>query len=161
MSLHVLERTQVVPRSRPEVFSFFEDASNLERITPPFLGFRIVTPLPIAMAEGTLIDYRIRLFGLPLRWRTRIDAYDPPRAFVDTQLSGPYRLWRHTHRFDEHPEGTLIFDRVEYDVGFGPFGELARALFVRRTLERIFDHRQRVVAEIFGAQSHRGHQNQC
>jgi ligand-binding SRPBCC domain-containing protein len=151
MSAHVLERTQVVPHPRARVFAFFEDASNLERITPPFLGFRIVTPLPIAMGEGTLIEYRIRLFGVPLGWRTRIEGYDPPRAFVDTQLSGPYRLWRHTHRFDEHPEGTLIVDRVEYDVGFGPLGEVARALFVRRTLERIFDHRQRIIEEIFAA----------
>jgi ligand-binding SRPBCC domain-containing protein len=131
------------------VFSFFEDASNLERITPPFLRFRILSPLPIAMGEGTLIDYRISLFGVPLRWRTRIDVYDPPFRFVDVQLEGPYRLWRHTHVFEEQPAGTLITDRVEYEIGFGPAGELARPLFVARTLDSIFDYRQRAVAAAF------------
>jgi ligand-binding SRPBCC domain-containing protein len=137
-----LERTQLVPLERSRVFAFFEDATNLERITPPFLGFRILSPLPITMGEGTLIDYRIRLFGLPIRWRTRIDAYEPPFRFVDRQLEGPYRFWHHTHLFEEHDDGTLITDRVDYDIGFGPIGVLARGLFVRRTLESIFDYRQ-------------------
>ena len=142
------ERTQFVPLGRPRVFSFFEDATNLERITPPFLGFRILSPLPIAMGQGTLIDYRIRLFGVPLRWRTRIDEYEPPFRFVDTQLEGPYRLWRHTHLFEEQGEGTLITDRVDYEVGLGPLGALARELFVRRTLEAIFDYRRRAIATL-------------
>lgn len=151
MGIHRLERRQVIPLDRAHVFAFFEDATNLERITPPFLGFRILSPLPISMSAGTLIDYRIRLFGLPLRWRTRIDVYEPPRCFVDLQLEGPYRVWRHTHLFEETPDGTRITDRVEYEIGFGPFGALARSLFVARTLESIFDYRQRAVAAYFSS----------
>ena len=151
MAIHRLERQQLIPFGRAQVFSFFEDATNLERITPPFLGFRILSPLPISMGEGTLIDYRIRLFGLPLRWRTRIDVYEPPARFVDVELEGPYRVWRHTHLFEEHPDGTLITDHVEYEIGFGPFGSLARSLFVARTLESIFDYRQRAVAAHFSS----------
>jgi ligand-binding SRPBCC domain-containing protein len=150
VSTYRLERTQLVPLSRRRVFSFFEDATNLERITPPFLGFRILSPLPIAMKAGTLIDYRIRLFGVPLGWRTRIDVYEPPFRFVDTQLEGPYRSWRHTHLFDEQPEGTLITDQVDYELGFGPLGALARRLFVGRTLESVFDYRTRAVAALLG-----------
>lgn len=151
MKTFTLERRQLVPRPRDEVFAFFEDATNLGRITPPFLGFRILTEAPIPMRKGTLIDYRIRLYGLPVRWRTRIDVYEPQQRFVDTQLRGPYRLWRHTHEFSDAPGGTLMLDRVEYAVGFGPFGRLARRLFVRRTLERIFDYRRKVVEELFPA----------
>ncbi len=145
----VLERTQLVPRPREEVFAFFEDAANLERITPPALRFRIVTPEPIAMGQGTLIDYRLRLFGLPLRWRTLIERYEPPLRFVDLQLSGPYRLWRHLHEFEAVPGGTLMHDRVEYALPFGPLGRAAHAVAVRRTLAHIFDHRRDVIARLF------------
>ncbi|MEZ4261862.1 MAG: SRPBCC family protein [Polyangiaceae bacterium] len=144
-----LERSQLIPRPRDEVFQFFEDASNLARITPPFLGFRILTPTPIPMGEGTLIDYRISIFGVPVRWRTRIELYERGVRFVDTQLRGPYRLWRHTHEFEDVRGGTSMLDRVEYAIGFGPFGSLARVLFVRRMLDRIFDYRREVVAQLF------------
>jgi ligand-binding SRPBCC domain-containing protein len=147
---HVLERTQILCRPRPEVFAFFSDAQNLEAITPDFLRFRVVTPPPIPMAEGTLIDYRLSLHGAPLRWRTRIEAWVPGERFVDLQLSGPYRLWRHTHTFEDVPEGTRMADRVEYELPFGPLGDLAHALFVRRQVEAIFDHRRRAIAERFG-----------
>ena len=150
MTTYVLEREQLVPRPRSEVFAFFEDAGNLERITPPFLRFRIVTPRPIAMHEGTLIDYRLSLFGLPFSWRTRIEVYEPRVRFVDMQIKGPYTLWRHTHTFDDVPGGTLMKDRVEYAIPLGPLGAAARAMFVRRTLERIFDYREATIAEIFG-----------
>ncbi len=150
MTPYVLERQQLLPRPRDEVFAFFEDAGNLERITPPFLRFRNVTPRPIAMHEGTLIDYRIQLFGVPLAWRTRIDVYEPRIRFVDTQIRGPYRLWRHTHTFDDVPGGTLMRDRVEYLLPLGPLGVAARAVFVRRTLDRIFDYRQQTIATLFG-----------
>jgi len=144
-----LERQQWIRRPRDEVFEFFEDATNLARITPPFLGFRILTPPPIRMGEGTLIDYRISLFGVPLRWRTRIELYEPGVRFVDTQIRGPYRLWRHTHEFTDAPGGTWMKDRVEYAIGLGPAGSLAHALFVRRTLDRIFDFRRDAVASTF------------
>jgi ligand-binding SRPBCC domain-containing protein len=146
-STHVLEREQIIARPRLEVFEFFADARNLEVITPEFLNFRILTPTPIEMKEGALIDYRIRLFGVPVNWRTRIDVYEPGVRFVDRQLRGPYRTWIHTHEFTDVDGGraTKMVDRVEYEVPFGPIGGVARALFVRRTLDRIFDHRAKVI----------------
>ena len=147
MRVHVLEREQRVAAPPAEVFSFFEDAGNLEAITPPFLGFRVVTPRPIEMGPGALIEYRLRLHGVPVRWRTRIEAFDPPHAFVDVQLSGPYRLWHHTHVFEPDGRGgTLMRDRVRYALPFGPLGAIAHVLFVRRDLRRIFDFRQETVA---------------
>ena len=145
---HILEREQIIERPRTEVFDFFSDARNLERITPDFLNFRILTKTPIEMKAGTLIDYRIRLFGVPVKWRTRIDVFEPNVRFVDRQLSGPYRTWIHTHEFSDVDGGkaTKMIDRVEYEVPFGPLGGVVRALFVRRTLDRIFDHRAAVIA---------------
>lgn len=149
MPVHVLEREQLVPRPRAEVFAFFADAHNLERITPATLRFRILTPPPIAMGPGTLIDYRLSLLGVPFRWRTRIDVYRPGERFVDVQLVGPYRRWVHLHTFEDAAGGTLVRDRVEYQLPLGPLGELARALFVRRQLEAIFDHRREAIARRF------------
>ena len=146
-----LKRVELLPRPLAEIFPFFADAANLERITPSFLRFRILTPLPIRMEQGALIDYRIQICGLPQRWRTLIEVYEPPRRFVDVQVKGPYRLWRHLHEFEEAPGGTLVSDRVEYALPLGVLGALAHALFVRRMLKRIFDYRSRVLAEIFGA----------
>ena len=149
--VHVLERRQRVPLPIDRAFSFYGDAVNLERITPPFLGFEVTTARPIAMAAGTLIDYRLKLHGVPVRWRTRIEAWEPPRRFVDVQLSGPYALWHHTHTFEADGEGaTVIGDRVRYAIPFGPLGELARALFVGRDVEQIFDYRREAVAELMG-----------
>jgi ligand-binding SRPBCC domain-containing protein len=142
---HVLERSQHVPRPREEVFRFFADARNLEAITPAFLRFRIATAGPIAMEAGTLIVYRLSLFGLPFRWRTRIEAWEPGIRFVDVQLSGPYRLWRHQHTFEDAPGGTVMRDRVEYELPLGALGAVAHALFVRRALARIFDHRRSAI----------------
>jgi ligand-binding SRPBCC domain-containing protein len=151
MTTHVLERTQLVPRPRAEVFAFFADAHNLERITPGFLRFRIVTPGPIAMREGARIDYRLSLFGVPFGWRTLIEEYRPGERFVDLQLSGPYALWRHLHTFEDAPGGTLMRDRVEYRLPLGPLGALAHALLVRRQLRTIFDHRRRAIETLLGA----------
>ncbi len=152
MHTYILERKQIVPRSRAETFAFFCDAFNLERITPPFLKFRIITPAPIQMAEGTLIDYQLNLYGVPLNWRTLIERWQPGEKFVDTQLNGPYDLWHHTHTFEEiGPNRTLMRDRVLYRIPFGIFGRLAHGLFVRRSLEMIFDYRAKATAEILGA----------
>jgi ligand-binding SRPBCC domain-containing protein len=145
-----LERAQVVARPRREVFAFFADALNLERITPVFLRFRITTPRPIEMKPGTVIDYRLRLHGVPVKWRTRIETFEPPRSFTDVQIVGPYRRWRHRHDFLEVAGGTEVRDVVEYETPLGPIGALARRLFVARSLERIFDFRRQAVAEIFG-----------
>jgi ligand-binding SRPBCC domain-containing protein len=149
MRIHVLERKQRIELPLAEVFPFYADAANLERITPPWLGFEVTTPKPIEMAVGTLIDYRLRLHGVPVRWRTRIEAWDPPHRFVDAQLSGPYSLWHHTHTFRaDGPRATILGDRVRYAIPFGPLGELARALLVARDLEQIFDYRQEAVADL-------------
>jgi ligand-binding SRPBCC domain-containing protein len=129
------------------VFSFFADALNLERITPPWLGFRVLTPGPIAMARGTLIEYRLKLHGVPIRWLTRIEVWEPPTRFVDLQVRGPYKLWHHTHRFEpvDGSESTLMRDTVRYALPFGPLGELARRAFVARDLQRIFEFRHEAI----------------
>lgn len=142
---HRLEREQLLPGTPAEVFPFFADARNLEALTPPFLGFRILTPLPIEMREGALIDYALSLFGIPVRWKTRISVWEPDVQFVDEQLSGPYALWRHTHSFERRGNGTLMRDLVEYREPFGPLGAVAHHLFVARTVERIFDYRRGAV----------------
>ncbi len=149
--IHVLERSQRIERPPAEVFAFYADAGNLERITPPWLGFEVTTPAPIEMRVGALIAYRLRLHGLPVRWRTRIEAWEPPYRFIDAQLSGPYALWHHTHTFRADGEGaTVLGDRVRYAIPLGPLGEAARALFVARDLERIFDYRRDAVAALLG-----------
>jgi ligand-binding SRPBCC domain-containing protein len=135
--------------SPPEVvFPFFADAFNLEELTPPWLHFEVVTPQPIAMAKGTRIDYRLRVRGLPLRWTSAITEWDPGRSFVDEQVRGPYRLWRHRHVFRPDGGGTLAEDRVEYEV-LG--GALVDRLLVRPDLERIFRFRREALERRFGA----------
>ncbi len=150
MAEHVLEREQVVPGDPAEVWGFFADALNLEAITPPFLRFRVVSPQPVLMGVGTLIEYRLRLHGVPVAWLTRIEEWKPGVRFVDRQLRGPYALWHHTHSFEPHPGGTLVRDRVRYAIPLGPLGELAHALFVRRDVERIFDFRRLEIERRFG-----------
>ena len=149
MAIHRIERSQIIERPREEVFAFFSDAFNLERITPAFLNFRILTPAPIEMAAGTLIDYSLSLHGIPMKWRTRIEEFTPNERFIDVQLKGPYRLWHHTHTFEEHPDGTLMRDIIDYEMPFGPLGTLARALVVRRQLEEIFDYRVEMIDSFF------------
>jgi ligand-binding SRPBCC domain-containing protein len=146
---HQLEREQLVPRPRAEVFAFFADAANLERLTPASLRFEIRTPLPIEMRAGARIDYQLSLFGLPFRWRTVIESFEPEARFVDLQMQGPYRFWRHTHEFADAPGGTLVRDRVEFELPLGPLGELARVLFVTRQLRHIFDHRRAAIERAF------------
>ena len=152
MKVHTLERAQELDGTPEEVFPFFADAHNLEAITPPLLRFRVLTPRPIDMHAGTLIEYRLRVHGLPVRWKTRIEEWLPSSRFVDRQLSGPYRLWHHTHEFTALPgERTLMTDVVRYSVGFGPAGEIARRLFVGRDVEEIFDYRAGVIGPLLEA----------
>ena len=147
--MHRLEREQWIERPVDEVFAFFADAANLQRITPPWLGFRILTPLPIEMKNGTLIDYSIKLAGVPMRWCSEIQSWNPPYAFIDIQRSGPYRRWVHLHSFERRDGGTLMTDIVDYRLPLGPLGKLVHGLSVRRTLSAIFDYRNRVVGETF------------
>jgi len=146
MRVHLLEREQLLPLPPRDAFEFFADAFNLEVITPPWLSFRVTTSKPIEMRAGTLIDYRLRLRGLPVRWLTRIEAWEPARRFVDRQMRGPYRLWHHTHLFTPHERGTAMRDRVRYALPLGPLGELVHRALVRPDLERIFDFRREAIA---------------
>ena len=137
----------MLPRPPTEVFPFFADARNLEKLTPPWLRFAVLTPEPIEMRPGATIDYRLRLRGVPIRWRSEITAWEPPFRFVDEQRRGPYRLWIHEHRFEERGGQTRASDHVQYAV-WG--GRLADRLLVRPDIERIFEYRRDVLREIFG-----------
>ena len=132
------------------VFDFFSKAENLNLITPPELNFKILTPLPIEMKKGTVIDYKIKLSGLPFNWKTGITSWEPPFRFVDTQIKGPYKVWIHEHTFTETQQGTVIKDSVDY-LPKGWIAEpLIHNLFVRKRLEHIFDYRQNKLSLIFG-----------
>lgn len=146
MRIHVLHREQHLPGPPEAVFPFFADAHNLEAITPPLLRFRIVTPGPIEMRVGTLIQYRLRLHGLPISWLTSIQAWEPPHRFVDQQIRGPYALWHHTHTFtDDSAGGTLMTDTVRYALPLWPLSRIAMPL-VERDLDAIFAFRRDEVA---------------
>jgi ligand-binding SRPBCC domain-containing protein len=145
-----LERTQTVPCSLDETFEFFADPHNLEAITPAWLRFRILQA-PRRLERGSALRYRLRLFGVPVGWRTEISEWRPPRGFTDTQVAGPYRLWVHTHRFAPKPGGTEIYDHVRYRVPGGPLAPLLERVVVRAWLDEIFDYRARRLAEILGA----------
>jgi ligand-binding SRPBCC domain-containing protein len=151
VTVHRLERRQYLDHPLERVFGFFAEAENLERITPPWLRFELLTAGPIAMRVGTLIDYRLHVHRVPLRWTSRIEEWEPGRAFVDRQLRGPYGLWHHRHSFAPDGDGTVVRDEVDYALPFGPIGELAHALLVRRDLERIFTYRHAAVAGLLAA----------
>ncbi|MCC7125383.1 MAG: SRPBCC family protein [Acidobacteria bacterium] len=145
-----LQTRLLVARDLDTTFAFFADAGNLQRLTPSWLNFAILTPPPIAMRRGARIDYRIRVHGIPITWHTEITDWDPPHRFVDEQRRGPYWLWRHTHTFTPVDEGTLVEDTVHYRPIGGP---LVHAAFVRRDLERIFTFRQRAILDVFGVEA--------
>ncbi len=148
MREHRLDRSQRVEATPERTFAFYADARNLEAITPPWLRFRLVEVEPGELRPGTEIAYRLKLHGVPIRWRSRIEEWEPGRRFVDVQVSGPYRLWHHTHEFEpDRRGGTLIRDLVRYALPLGPLGAVAHSLFVRRDLERIFDFRRAAALE--------------
>lgn len=136
-----------LPLPPDRLFPFFSDAANLQTITPDWLDFRILTPLPIEMRSGALIRYRIRVRGLSFGWLTEIEEWDPPHGFVDRQLKGPYVLWHHRHGFEPRDGGTLATDVVHY---WPKGGRLADRLFVRRDVARIFHYRSAKLLELFG-----------
>lgn len=147
MTLHDFRTELLLPRSLDEVFAFFGDAHNLQEITPPWLDFKILTPAPIVMRPGTIIDYRLKLHGVPFNWRTKITVWEPPLRFVDTQQSGPYRQWIHTHTFEPKGKGTLCRDHVAYAV---PGGALVNRFFVRGRVGRIFAYRHQAMLRLLG-----------
>jgi ligand-binding SRPBCC domain-containing protein len=151
LKVHLLRCEQIVPAAPARAFALFADAHNLERITPPWLRFRILTPAPIRMDTGTRIDYRLVLHGLPLRWTAEIREWEPGHRFVDVQVRGPYALWEHTHTFEPAGSGTALRDVVRYALPLGPLGELANRFLVRRDLERIFDFRQRAALSLLAS----------
>jgi ligand-binding SRPBCC domain-containing protein len=151
--IHTFTREQFIERPVDDVFAFYADAANLERITPAWLNFRILTPMPIEMRPGARIDYRIRLRGLPVTWKSEIVEWDPPRRFTDVQLRGPYRTWEHTHEFHPVSGGTLVRDSVRYELPAGWLGEVLRRTGVSRDIAAIFEHRRVRLAQIFSNQS--------
>lgn len=148
MKTYRLKTELWLPRARDEVFDFFADPGNLERLTPSWLHFEMLTRRDIAIRQGTCLDYRLRMRGIPLRWQSEIAVWEPPDRFVDRQTKGPYSLWVHEHVFSERDGGTLVGDNVEYAV---PGGALVQRLLVKPDLERIFRYRHRVLEEIFNA----------
>ena len=139
-----------LPRPRPDVFHFFADATNLERLTPSFLAFRILTPRPVDMRRGTIIDYRIGLRGLPMKWRSEITTWEPPVRFADVQVRGPYRAWEHTHAFEELDGGTRVVDSVRYALRGPAFASAAiNRLLVAPDLARIFAYRHEALQDAF------------
>jgi ligand-binding SRPBCC domain-containing protein len=145
---HLLERSQTVPVSPAEAFELYGDVGNLERITPPWLRFRILDPRPDRLVAGTRLEYSLVLHRFPIHWITEIREWEPPHRFVDFQAQGPYAQWEHTHTFEPVPGGTRLEDRIRYAIPYGPLGTLAHVAFVRRDLQRIFDYRRDAIAEL-------------
>jgi len=149
MAEHILERKQIIERPLTEVFDFFADAGNLERITPPELNFHITTPQPIDVKKGALIDYELKLRGIPIKWKTEITQWNPPFDFVDTALESPYKQWIHLHTFEEGDSGeTIMRDRVHYRLPLEPLGDIAH-WYVKKELKYIFDYRYKIIEEMF------------
>ena len=149
MNYFLLERSQELNSTIGDVFSFFAEPYNLELITPEFLKFSITTSPPISMGEGTIIDYKLKLRGIPVKWTSIISHWDPPFGFVDEQTRGPYKYWRHEHIFVENNVGTLVTDRIWYRVPGGPLAPALNHFYVRKDLEKIFDYRAETIRSIF------------
>ena len=150
MKIYTFGREQYIQRPIEEVFSFFERPENLARITPPWLGFRIVTPTSIMMKLGAEFGYTISVMGIRMQWKSLISEYEPPFRFVDEQSSGPYAFWHHVHTFKQVDNGTLVGDEVRYAMPLGVLGTMAQRLAVKRQLESIFSYRSKVIGEMFG-----------
>jgi ligand-binding SRPBCC domain-containing protein len=150
MKTYTLETQTILNKSIQDVFPFFANAENLNKVTPPWLKFEILAPLPIEMKVGTKVDYRLRLHGVPIRWRSDITEWDPPHKFTDIQIKGPYRFWKHEHFFTAESNRTKMIDRVEYAIPGWILARIVHSLFVKRDLEKIFDYREWKFLEIFG-----------
>lgn len=154
MRVYTLNRKQVVSKPLDRIFPFFTKAENLALITPPSLAFRVLTPSPVTMERGRIIDYTIRLLRVEVRWRSMITTYEPPLCFVDEQIKGPYSFWHHTHAFERRGSATVIHDLVRYALPLrlpGFSGDLVHRMYVTPNLEHIFDYRRDVIARLFGS----------
>jgi ligand-binding SRPBCC domain-containing protein len=147
---YTLAFAQQVPRPLPEVFDFFSRAENLEALTPPWLNFKILDVKPQPVRQGTLINYSLRIHGIPLRWISEIVEWEPPHRFVDLQLRGPYKLWRHEHRFEPRDGGTLISDTINFSLPLGFLGQLAYKIKVQSDVRQIFAFRKNKIRTLFG-----------
>lgn len=151
MTLHRIQRSQVIALPIAKAFDFFATPQNLERMTPAFVHFHFLAPPPERIAPGAMLEYRLRIYGVPIKWRTKIVSVDEPASFVDVQDRGPYAHWQHTHVFREvAADRTEVGDRVEFAMPYGALGELAYQLMVARSLEQIFDYRAAALARLFG-----------
>lgn len=148
--MNTLRRTITIPGTLDTVFEFFNRPENLEQLTPASLKFRMLTPSPVAMHNGAVLDYVIRLMGLPLRWTSVITGYDPPHEFVDVQLRGPYAFWHHRHRFESAAEGVDVIDEIHYEIGFSLVGRWLLKPIIQRQLSGIFSYRTHMIEGIFG-----------
>ena len=149
MAYHILTKETLITQNINTVFDFFSKAENLNRITPPELGFNILTSLPLEMKKGTVIEYRIKLNGIPFNWKSEITKWEPPYCFEDTQIKGPYKIWIHEHRFKEAGENTLMTDTVKYLSPGGFLEFIPHNLIVRKKVEAIFEYREKVLTEFF------------
>ena len=147
---YILSFQQQVSRPLGEVFDFFSRAENLEALTPPWLNFKILDVMPTPIRQGTLINYSLRVHGIPLRWTSEIVAWEPPHRFVDLQRRGPYKLWRHEHRFEARDGGTLISDTINLALPLGLLGLLAYKVKVRSDVQEIFSFREKTIHALFG-----------
>jgi ligand-binding SRPBCC domain-containing protein len=150
MARHHLQREQFVARPLPEVAEFFSRAGNLALLTPPQMRFQLITPEPIEMRDGALIEYRLRVHGLPIRWVSRIEEWEEGRGFADRQLRGPYKHWLHHHTFEAVDGGTNVADNIEYELPLGLLGEIGGMPLVRHDLDAIFEFRRQAVEKLLG-----------
>ncbi|TVQ80740.1 MAG: CDP-paratose 2-epimerase [Bradymonadales bacterium] len=139
-----------IPKPVEEVFSFFSDAKNLEKITPPFLNFKVLSQSTEKIQEGTIFDYQLKVRGIPLKWRSRIQDWARNQHFVDTQLKGPYAKWVHLHKFISEDGGTRMIDQVDYALPLGLLGRIAAGWYVDRDVKKIFEYREKVIHDYFG-----------
>ncbi len=155
MKIFKIKVKQFIGSSVEEVFGFFSRPENLSVITPSNLNFKILTPSPIEMKQGAVIDYTIQIIKVPIHWRTLITTYEPPFKFVDEQIKGPYNFWHHTHMFKEVPEGVEIYDEVNYSIPFGPLGVMLHAFWIKKDLNNIFEYRKDVIENMFKEKKHK------
>ena len=152
MKVYTLKKTQKISKGIETVFDFFSKPENLSKITPEKMGFQIYTPSPIDMQEGTLIDYTIKIMGLPIRWTTLITKYGPPKIFIDQQIKGPYSMWHHKHTFKEiNKSETIINDTVTYSLPFGFIGKIAHSIYVKNELNYIFSYREKKISQLLNS----------